>query len=99
MTNEEKAVIDAAVAWALSPVGDGEVRLLAAINALPGAPGERKFMVVYTWTDAHGAGDGNVFASYAGPITEQTICAWQVGIARQNGCNGVVVHSWTELEG
>jgi hypothetical protein len=105
MTNEERAVIDAARAlissdpYNITSNERSAMNLHDAVSALDAAtaPG-RKFMITYTWTDGTGSGNGNIFATHGGPIGEQTVYAWQTAIARRHQCNNVVVHSWQELE-
>lgn len=107
MTNEEKAVIDAARAFVNDSDRTGRDRLVAlrmAVHVLNAQPAtERKFWVNYHFNLLDGrGGEGSAF--HAAPVVNRaTLDAWKASveadIRRESGSSAsVVIRTWTELE-
>jgi hypothetical protein len=59
----------------------------------------RKFLLVYTFSGVRGAGNGRIFGSLAGPVTEEVIKGWEQNVKDLNpGFDHVAMTNIVELE-
>lgn len=101
MTNEEKAVIEAARAIAQRAASTGlALELRDAVAALDAAtPKPRNFLISFSLVGPRGAAEGDIFASCIGLVTQATVTDWRAGISARNDDASIVIRTWTELEG
>ena len=105
MTNEERAVIDAAKAWAArmsEGLWDGVTReLLDTVEALELAkPPVRKFWINYQFNNHQGSGEGATTVSFRGSVTQGRVLSWKASLEADLGSGaGVAIRTFTELEG
>lgn len=94
MTNEEKAVIDAARAVVSGHLGKGGLE--DALHVLEKAPTfERKFWISYSLA---GGREGHTTVAFTGQLTQDRVQEWANWLGRQFGVS-VVIRTFTELEG